>query len=253
MSKAKPARKPVTQLTKRQKRDATIMLILFAVAVGVPVTLMIGSPHWDHGDFPRELAESTPHSVLQTDHGNPGTWEYVDDDLVHRPLGGVRPHRRLATTVPVAVHLGRRHPRLHLPAPDGTRVRRVPGRDPHRARRGRPDRVHPDGRVAFTPVLPAPLRQPDTPGVAGPSLAVCAGRSAAEGLRTAPLGPECDRGGAANRRRRGSRDPRLLRFAAARAGQARRRRTRWARPARAAPTRGATKKTQTWASASGPP
>ena len=87
MSEAEPARKPVTPLTKRQKRDATIMLVILTVVVGSIATLLIGSPHWDHGKFPRELAESTPHSVLQTDRSNPGTWEYLDDDLVHRPLG----------------------------------------------------------------------------------------------------------------------------------------------------------------------
>jgi hypothetical protein len=87
VSKPGTTREPPKPFTAQQKRDLRTSLIIIGVAVAGFAVLIVGALFWDHAAFPRELAESTPHSVLQEERSDPATWSYVDDDLVTRPWG----------------------------------------------------------------------------------------------------------------------------------------------------------------------
>jgi hypothetical protein len=53
--------------------------ILLGVTFGSIAAITISLPFWQHGAFPRELAESTPNSVFEVEAGSPGEWAYLDE------------------------------------------------------------------------------------------------------------------------------------------------------------------------------
>ena len=85
--KPKRAPKSVKPLTSEQKRDLKVTGIVVAVAFGGMGAFIFSLPLWQHGAFPRELAESTPHSVFETEGGSPGSWSYLDEELELHPFG----------------------------------------------------------------------------------------------------------------------------------------------------------------------
>lgn len=86
MSKAKRIRKPVEPLTAAQKREFKVVAIILAVLLGGFAAIVISLPFWQHGAFPRELAESTPNSVFEVEDGSSGEWAYLDEDLELHPF-----------------------------------------------------------------------------------------------------------------------------------------------------------------------
>jgi len=87
VSKPKRPPKPIEPLTARQKRDLKTMGIFLLVVVGGMGLFFVAMLIWNEPDFPQEIAESTPHSIFETDDGRPGSWEYLDENLDAHPLG----------------------------------------------------------------------------------------------------------------------------------------------------------------------
>jgi hypothetical protein len=87
VSKPRRPPKPIEPLTARQKRDLKVTGIILLVFVGGMGLVFAAMLIWNDPDFPREIAESTPHSVFETDDGRPGSWEYLDESLEVHPLG----------------------------------------------------------------------------------------------------------------------------------------------------------------------
>ncbi|MCJ0699851.1 hypothetical protein FRIG_01695 [Frigoribacterium faeni] len=75
---------PLTPLQKRNLKQMGILLLVWVVGMGIFLSAMAT---WKGPDYPREVAESAPHAVFQTEDGTPGSWEYLDDDLEAQPLG----------------------------------------------------------------------------------------------------------------------------------------------------------------------
>jgi len=88
MSAEKPTTTPPDwEETKRSLRRAGKVLVIPGVILAIVAGFIFTIPLWQRGDYPREVAESTPNSLLQIEGDHPGTWAYVDADLQERPLG----------------------------------------------------------------------------------------------------------------------------------------------------------------------
>jgi hypothetical protein len=87
VSKPKRPPKPIEPLTARQKRDLKVTGIILLVFVGGMGLFFAAMAIGNEPDFPREIAESTPHSVFETEDGCPGSWEYLDEKLEAQPFG----------------------------------------------------------------------------------------------------------------------------------------------------------------------
>jgi len=81
---------PDWEETKKSLRGAGKVLLVPAIILGILAAIIFTIPLWQHGDYPKSIAESTPHSLIQIDQiagDDPGTWEYVDSNLQRQPLG----------------------------------------------------------------------------------------------------------------------------------------------------------------------
>lgn len=78
---------PDWEETKKSARAAGKALLVPAIILSVLAGITFTVPLWQRGAFPKTVAESTPHGLIQTEGNDPGSWDYVDADLQRRPLG----------------------------------------------------------------------------------------------------------------------------------------------------------------------